>query len=104
MGNREVPFNKDEKCDVCGKLGAFDFMGDLICGDCLKPKQQAIQVQAKVKPACDVADIKIKAKLMENKYWLNYLTLDTTNIINKSCIEDRIVELVKIQNENRKSL
>ena len=61
-------------------------------------------VQAGVKPAYDVADIKIKAKLMENKYWLNFLTLDTTNIIHKSCLKDRITELEKIQNENRKSV
>ena len=52
----------------------------------------------------DVADIKIKAKLMENKYWLNFLTLDTTNIIHKSCLKDRITELENIQNENRKSV
>lgn len=38
--NREIPFDKKEKCDTCGKLGAFDFMGDFICGDCLKPKKK----------------------------------------------------------------
>lgn len=34
--SREVPFDKDEKCDLCGKPGAFDFMGDYICPECLK--------------------------------------------------------------------
>lgn len=33
---RDVPFDKEEKCDLCGALGAFDFMGDLICGDCIQ--------------------------------------------------------------------
>ncbi len=33
--SREVPFDKDEICDVCGRKGAYDFMGDLICGYCL---------------------------------------------------------------------
>ena len=83
-------------------------------GDCIREKdfiriiternKLSNQVQVEVKPAYDVADIKIKAKLMENKYWLNFLTLDTTNIIHKSCLKDRITELEKIQNENRKSV
>jgi len=34
--NREVPYSENEKCDICNKGGAFDFMGDLICADCLK--------------------------------------------------------------------
>jgi len=32
--NREVPFDKDAKCDVCGSRGAYDFMGDYLCGQC----------------------------------------------------------------------
>jgi uncharacterized Zn finger protein (UPF0148 family) len=36
---REVPFNKNAKCDTCGKTGAFDFMGDLICSDCAERAQ-----------------------------------------------------------------
>jgi hypothetical protein len=32
--NREIPYNEDVKCDICGKQGAFDFMGDLICVEC----------------------------------------------------------------------
>ena len=32
---RDVPYDPEDKCDVCGKLGAFDFMGDYICSDCL---------------------------------------------------------------------
>lgn len=35
MGNRTVPFDKECKCDVCGQSGAYDFMGDYICSDCL---------------------------------------------------------------------
>lgn len=34
MRSREVPFDENAKCDVCGQLGAFDFMGDLICPKC----------------------------------------------------------------------
>lgn len=34
MGCREVPFDEDEKCDRCGAVGAFDFMGDLLCPSC----------------------------------------------------------------------
>ena len=35
MGDREVPFCPDEICDGCGTKGAFDFMGDLYCEECL---------------------------------------------------------------------
>lgn len=34
MGDRIVPFDKDAICDECGKLGAFDFMGDYYCDEC----------------------------------------------------------------------
>ena len=32
--DREIPFDENETCDVCGKKGAYDFMGDYICGEC----------------------------------------------------------------------
>lgn len=32
--NRTVPFDVDAKCDVCGKEGAYDFMGDYLCPEC----------------------------------------------------------------------
>ena len=31
---RDVPFDKDIKCDSCGSIGGFDFMGDTLCGTC----------------------------------------------------------------------
>lgn len=34
MGNREMLYDKDAKCDNCGKLGAHDFMGDYFCKFC----------------------------------------------------------------------
>lgn len=34
MGERVVPFEPNEKCDVCGSLGAFDFYGDFLCEYC----------------------------------------------------------------------
>jgi len=34
--DREVPFSSNEKCDTCGKVGAYDFMGDFICENCLE--------------------------------------------------------------------
>jgi len=40
--SREVPFDEAAKCDECGKIGAYDFMGDLLCPECaekiLKPE------------------------------------------------------------------
>jgi uncharacterized membrane protein len=32
--SRDVPFDEDAICDICGDKGAFDFMGDLICPKC----------------------------------------------------------------------
>jgi len=32
---REVPYCKDEVCDICGNKGCFDFMGDCICPKCI---------------------------------------------------------------------
>lgn len=34
MGSRTIPFDETERCDVCNRLGAFDFMGDLLCAEC----------------------------------------------------------------------
>lgn len=33
--SREVVFDENEKCDICGELGAFDFYGDIICQKCI---------------------------------------------------------------------
>ena len=32
--NRDVPFDSMEICDICGKQGAYDFMGYYLCLDC----------------------------------------------------------------------
>ena len=34
--SRDVAYSPDDVCDNCGKAGAFDFMGDCYCDDCLK--------------------------------------------------------------------
>lgn len=34
--SRDVPFRDYLVCDVCHRLGAYDFMGDYYCEDCLK--------------------------------------------------------------------
>ncbi len=34
--NRDIPYDLDLMCDSCGKIGAFDFMGDYFCADCTK--------------------------------------------------------------------
>ena len=33
---RDVPYEPNERCDNCGRLGAFDFMGDLLCPKCIQ--------------------------------------------------------------------
>jgi len=35
FGGRWIPFDPDMRCDICNRLGAYDFMGDYICQECL---------------------------------------------------------------------
>jgi uncharacterized membrane protein len=32
--SRDIPYDENATCDICGKKGAFDFMGDFICVEC----------------------------------------------------------------------
>ncbi len=34
--NRDIPYDPELICDLCGKKGAFDFMGDYICPACFE--------------------------------------------------------------------
>ena len=36
MSNREIPIEPDAICDVCGRVGAYDIMGDYYCDECIK--------------------------------------------------------------------
>jgi uncharacterized Zn ribbon protein len=35
VGDREVPYDKNAPCDECGEKGAYDFMGDYYCANCI---------------------------------------------------------------------
>lgn len=37
---RDIPFDPDLVCDECGKLGAYDFMGDYLCSECFESEEQ----------------------------------------------------------------
>ena len=45
--SREVPYGTELKCDNCGKIGAFDFMGDYICGECIVTDEEGTVVGVK---------------------------------------------------------
>jgi len=34
--SRDVPYDEEAICDICGRKGAYDFTGDYFCDDCLK--------------------------------------------------------------------
>jgi len=38
--SREVPFDKDASCDRCGNVGAWDFMGDYYCDECVEELEE----------------------------------------------------------------
>ena len=33
--SRILEYNKNDKCDNCGKMGADDFIGDMYCPECI---------------------------------------------------------------------
>jgi len=35
MSDRTVPFDEDAVCDICGEKGAYDFIGDFLCPECV---------------------------------------------------------------------
>lgn len=43
MRSREVPFSKDAQCDLCGAVGTFDFIGDLLCPKCAEEAVDIIE-------------------------------------------------------------
>mgnify|MGYP001607219710 CR=1 FL=1 len=40
MGSREIPFNKEEICDVCGCGRSVWFTGGYLCPACVKSELQ----------------------------------------------------------------
>lgn len=34
--SRSIPFDTKEKCEECGVVGSFDFMGDYLCDQCAR--------------------------------------------------------------------
>lgn len=53
--SRLVPFEPDEKCESCGVLGAFDFMGDLLCSKCAGNEPEYPE-QSTCFPSCEAFD------------------------------------------------
>ena len=41
--SRDIGYDKNTACDFCGKSGAFDFMGDIVCVDCLYKSEECQQ-------------------------------------------------------------
>lgn len=40
---KDVPFDKNAKCDNCGRKGAFDFMGDYLCVNCITESDDELE-------------------------------------------------------------
>lgn len=56
MGSRQVPFKKDEACDYCRALWAFDFMGDLLCEKCANFPFEAAHDRSDYRSYCSKDD------------------------------------------------
>ena len=33
----ENQYDFDARCEICGRLGAYDIAGEMVCGRCAKP-------------------------------------------------------------------
>ena len=33
--SKDIPFNPELQCDNCDEVGAYDFMGDYLCPNCI---------------------------------------------------------------------
>jgi len=45
MGDREVEYEKYIRCDLCGAFGAYDFMGDIICEECINKIKKEVAME-----------------------------------------------------------
>lgn len=34
MTDRTIPYEPDHPCEECGRMGAYDLMGDYLCAEC----------------------------------------------------------------------
>jgi hypothetical protein len=50
VGSRIVPFDPNDVCDICGKKGANDFMGHMICDECIDTDEDGYIIGASKKP------------------------------------------------------
>jgi len=41
--DREVPLEPDLVCDRCGAVGAYDFMGDILCWGCAGKESEDVE-------------------------------------------------------------
>jgi hypothetical protein len=44
--DREILLNKSAICDICGRPGAFDYMGDCVCPECIEKAERLQKTQA----------------------------------------------------------
>ena len=73
MGSREAPYDKHKECDVCGEMGAHDFMGDYFCDNCVISYPDPDSVIQKV--GLDDAHVKEVERLQKELDELNNLKL-----------------------------
>lgn len=64
--SRDVPFDEEETCDICGKKGAYDFMGDYICPECLR-KEKVMNKEQRVQAIEEILNEIHGVKYLEDK-------------------------------------
>ena len=47
---REAPYDEEQVCDGCGRVGAYDFMGDYLCDACAEKEIKPLYTNPQQNP------------------------------------------------------
>ncbi len=73
---RDVPFDKSAACDICGKKGAYDFMGDFLCSKCLARQSKIMRFDNKIKQFAEYMKTNEKWSLLPKEQAVLFMFID----------------------------
>lgn len=87
--SRDVPYDPEEICDGCGAKGAYDFMGDCLCGNCMDTQQPKTIMRPAMTSPRDKAIGIIKNELINNPNDIDGLAVDIYDALAAATKEPR---------------
>ena len=102
--SREVPFNENQKCDICDNIGAFDFMGDHICPNCIDKEANKKRNYTRFKDTEVARLLKAEKNNTDN---IKALEVEIERIEHREkklvmCISEDAKLILKLDTENKK--